>query len=101
MERAKPSFWYRLCMGLALLCATIFTPSMAADTYPSKPIHLLVGFGAGGPTDITFRKLAELAGKQLGQPIVIENKPGAGATLAPAMMARAQPDGYTIAAATA
>jgi tripartite-type tricarboxylate transporter receptor subunit TctC len=62
----------------------------------------LVGFGAGGPTDITFRKLAELAGKRLGQPIIVENKPGAGATLAPAQMARQdKPDGYTIAAATA
>ncbi len=74
----------------------------ASDSYPSRPIRLLVGFGAGGPTDITFRKLAELAGRHLGQPIVVENKPGAGATLAPASMARMdKPDGYTIAAATA
>ena len=63
---------------------------------------LLVGFAAGGATDITFRKLAELAAKQLGQPIVVENKPGAGATLAPSTMAKTdRPDGYTIAAATA
>ena len=88
--------WY-LAVGLMALCGT----AMAADSYPSKPIRLLVGFGPGGPTDITFRKLAELAGRELGQPIVVENKPGAGATLAPASLARLdKSDGYTIAAAT-
>lgn len=87
-----------LAVGLMALSGT----AMAADVYPSKPIRLLVGFGAGGPTDITFRKLAELAGRELGQTIIVENKPGAGATLAPASMARQdKPDGYTIAAATA
>ncbi len=74
----------------------------AADTYPTRPIKLLVGFGAGGPTDITFRKLAELASRQIGQTILIENKPGVGATLAPSTMARMdKPDGYTVAAGTA
>jgi tripartite-type tricarboxylate transporter receptor subunit TctC len=73
-----------------------------AQSYPVRPIRLLVGFGPGGATDITFRKLADLASKQLGQPIIIENKPGAGATLAPSTMAKNDsPDGYTIAAATA
>lgn len=89
---------FALPFALAML---LCQPASAQD-YPSRPIRLLVGFGAGGPTDITFRKLAELAGKRLGQPIVVENKPGAGATLAPAQMARQdKPDGYTIAAATA
>lgn len=91
-----------LCAGLVLLGAIGSALASPADPYPAKPIRLLVGFGAGGPTDLTFRKLAELAGKQLGQPIIIENKPGAGATLAPSNMARMdKPDGYTIAAATA
>ena len=76
--------------------------AFAQESYPSKPIHLIVGFGAGGPTDVTFRKLAELASIQLGQPIIVENKPGAGATLGPSNMARYdKPDGYNIAAATA
>ena len=89
-------------LTLATLWLAAMAPATANEPYPSKPIRLLVGFGAGGPTDITFRKLAELAGKQLGQPIVVENKPGAGATLAPSSMARSdKPDGYTIAAATA
>ena len=74
----------------------------AAQDYPTRPIRLLVGFAAGGATDTTFRKLAELASKDLGQPIVVENRPGAGATLAPSTMAKTEaPDGYTIAAATA
>jgi tripartite-type tricarboxylate transporter receptor subunit TctC len=74
----------------------------AQEAYPTRSIRLLVGFAAGGATDVTFRKLGELASKQLGQPIIIENKPGAGATLAPSTMARSEkPDGYTIAAATA
>lgn len=89
--------------GLWVVIGMLFATCVCAqDAYPTRPIKLLVGFGAGGPTDVTFRKLAELAGKELGQPIVVENKPGAGATLAPATMARMdKPDGYTLAAATA
>ncbi|MDB5798152.1 MAG: tripartite tricarboxylate transporter substrate binding protein [Paucimonas sp.] len=95
-----------LLLAAAALLASAFAPGTAqaqsSQAYPNKPIRLLVGFGAGGPTDITFRKLAELASRHLGQPIVIENKPGAGATLAPSSMAKMdKPDGYTIAAATA
>lgn len=88
--------------ALMLSVLAVVFNAAAAEPYPNRPIRLLVGFGAGGPTDITFRKLAELAGKHLGQTIVIENKPGAGATLAPSTMAKLdKPDGYTIAAATA
>ncbi|WP_423459429.1 tripartite tricarboxylate transporter substrate binding protein [Ottowia sp. VDI28] len=95
---ASRIFW----LGLALLLALSASLAKADGDYPNRPIRLLVGFGAGGPTDLTFRKLAELAGKELGQPIIVENKPGAGATLAPSTMARVdKPDGYTIAAATA
>lgn len=93
-------FWKAACAVLALLA---FAGAAAADdAYPSRPIRMMVGFGAGGPTDITFRKLADLASQRLGQPIVVVNKPGAGATLAPSSMAKLdKPDGYTIAAATA
>jgi tripartite-type tricarboxylate transporter receptor subunit TctC len=68
----------------------------AADNFPSKPIRLLVGFPAGGPTDITMRVIAENAGKILGQPIVVENKPGAGGTLPASTVVTSTPDGYTI-----
>lgn len=89
--------------AIAVALTGAFAPlAKAQDTYPSRPIKLLVGFAAGGATDTTFRKLGELASKQLGQPIVIENRPGAGATLAPSTMAKTEaPDGYTISAATA
>lgn len=92
----------KLLLGACVLQAGFGSAALADSAYPNRPIRLLVGFGAGGPTDLTFRKLAELAGKEIGQPIIVENKPGAGATLAPSTMARLdKPDGYTIAAATA
>lgn len=65
--------------------------------YPARPVTLIVPFPAGGPTDRHMRTLADIAGKHLGQPIIVENKPGAGSTLGPGAMARtAKPDGYTI-----
>lgn len=91
----------RALLAIALLAGQCLTAT-AQEVYPTRSIRLLVGFAAGGATDVTFRKLGELASKQLGQPIIIENKPGAGATLAPSTMAKTEkPDGYTIAAATA
>ena len=69
----------------------------AADTFPTRPITLIVPWPAGGPTDTHLRKLSEIASRHLGQPIVVENKPGAGGMLGPAGMARgAAPDGYTL-----
>lgn len=81
--------------GLAVLA----TPMLArADTYPSKPITLIVPWPAGGSTDRHMRALAEIAGKQLGQNIIVDNKPGGGGTIGPGTMSRtAKPDGYTIA----
>lgn len=67
-----------------------------ADNFPSKPIKLLVGFPPGGPTDITMRVLAENASKILGQPIIVENKGGAGGTLPASTVQMSAPDGYTI-----
>ena len=73
------------------------TPA-GAQGFPTKPVTLIVPWPAGGSTDLGMRALAEGAQKHLGQPIVIENKPGAGGTLGPAQMAAAaKPDGYTIA----
>lgn len=71
------------------------TGSMA-DRYPSRPITLIVPWPAGGATDITMRILAELASPTLGQPIVVENKPGVGGTLVGPALAAAKPDGYVI-----
>lgn len=68
-----------------------------ASDFPTRPITLIVPFPAGGSTDRHMRTLADIAGKQLGQTIIVENKPGAGGTLGPGNMSRtAKPDGYTI-----
>jgi tripartite-type tricarboxylate transporter receptor subunit TctC len=72
-------------------------PVHAADTFPTRAITLIVPWPAGGSTDTHLRKLSELASRHLGQPIIIENKPGAGGMLGPTAMARsAAPDGYTL-----
>jgi tripartite-type tricarboxylate transporter receptor subunit TctC len=80
--------------ALLLVCTAV--PGHAQDKYPDKPIRMLVGFAAGGPTDVVARKLAARIGPILGQSVVIENKPGASTTIATAELVRAKPDGYTI-----
>jgi tripartite-type tricarboxylate transporter receptor subunit TctC len=79
--------------------ATLAAASLGAQAqaFPSKPIRLLIAFPAGGPTDITMRQLADNAGKILGQPVVVENKPGAGGTLPAQQLQTAAADGYTLA----
>ena len=87
----------RACIAaaIALLCAQ---PMFAhADTsWPSKPITFVIPGAAGGSTDIPARFLAIKLGERLGQPIVVDNKPGAGGSLGSGIVARAQPDGYTV-----
>jgi len=79
---------------LLALCASL-APAWAGD-YPDRPVKMLVGFGAGGITDITARQVAEEMGQVLGQAVVVENRTGAGGNIASAELARAQPDGYTV-----
>ena len=71
--------------------------SVRAQAFPSRPIKLIIAFPAGGPTDITMRALADNAGKLLGQPVIVENKPGAGGTLPAQTLQASQADGYTLA----
>lgn len=84
-----------------LASATLVVPAFGlqaqADTFPVKPIKLVIAFPAGGPTDITMRALADNASKILGQPVVVENKPGAGGTLPAQGLQSAPADGYTLA----
>jgi tripartite-type tricarboxylate transporter receptor subunit TctC len=78
----------------------IFAGSAAAQAYPSKPIRLMVPFPPGGSTDIVARIVAQKLGSQLGQPLVIENRGGAGGTLGTAVVAKAAPDGYSLVVGT-
>ncbi|WP_422013971.1 Bug family tripartite tricarboxylate transporter substrate binding protein [Reyranella sp.] len=79
----------------ATVCAMLAAPAMA-QSYPNKPIRLIVPFGAGSGSDILARILAEPLGQALGQPIVIENKPGNNTTLGTELVVSSLPDGYTI-----
>lgn len=82
--------------GAALVAPTLGLQAQT-DTFPAKPIKLVIAFPAGGPTDITMRALADNASKILGQPVVVENKPGAGGTLPAQGLQTASADGYTLA----
>src|ERR1700691_6757270 len=72
----------------------------AADTYPSRPVRLIVGFTAGAASDVNARIFARAAGPILGQQIVVENKPGAGSSIAAQYVAHVPKDGYTVFLAT-
>jgi len=86
--------------GLTLAAATLASVALAQPTgYPQQPVKLVVGFAAGGPSDLVARAFADQAAKSLGQPFIVENKPGANAVLATEAVASAKPDGYTLLAA--
>lgn len=84
--------------GLGAGIGALLSPlrATAADNYPSRPIHLLVGFTPGSSSDITARIFAKGADTALGQDVVVENKPGAGGAIAAGLGARAADDGYTL-----
>ena len=82
------------CVGV--LAFLTFATGVAAQQYPDRPIRWVIPFAAGGGSDITARLLQEPLGKQLGQTVIIDNKPGAGAVLGADIVAKSRPDGYTI-----
>jgi tripartite-type tricarboxylate transporter receptor subunit TctC len=78
------------------LSSAMTTTASAQDTYPNKPIKVVVPFPAGGATDILTRAITEKLAQRIGQPVIIENRPGAGANIGAATVAKAAPDGYTL-----
>ena len=85
-------------VALAALCLSFFgrVPALAQGQYPNRAIHIVVGFTPGGGNDIIARIFGQKLSESLGQPVIIENKPGAGAILATEYVARSAPDGYTL-----
>ena len=81
---------------LAALTANTALAQEDASKYPSRPIHIIVGFAAGGGNDVIARIYAQKLSDDLGQPVIVENKPGAGAITATEYVSRAAPDGYTL-----
>src|SRR5690606_34672081 len=86
---------------LAMMAGAITGPVLAqAQTYPNRPITLIVPFAPGGGSDTLARIISEPLSKRLGQPVIIENKPGAGSSIGAGVVAKAAPDGYTLLYAT-
>ncbi len=87
----------RRSLALATLATPLLaTPGLAQPQFPNAPIRMLVPWGAGGTTDVQMRALCEAASRRLGQPVVVENRAGAGGVLGAQAMLSARPDGYTI-----
>jgi tripartite-type tricarboxylate transporter receptor subunit TctC len=82
--------------ALLALAGAAMVSTVRADNYPSRPVKIIVPFGAGGPTDVYVRALSVELEKSLHQPFVIENRPGAGTTLGTDMVAKSSADGYTL-----
>jgi tripartite-type tricarboxylate transporter receptor subunit TctC len=85
---------------LALLAFFAAIPLAHAQAWPTRPVKMIVPFPAGGPTDVLTRVLADKLSQSLGQPVVVENKPGAGGSIGADLAAKSPPDGYTLVMAT-
>jgi len=86
---------YNYLIYLFILCSAAALPA-AAQTYPVKPVRVIVPFAPGGSTDVVFRVLAPRLTESLGQPLLVDNRPGGGATIGMDLVAKSAPDGYTL-----
>ncbi|MGH8784466.1 MAG: Bug family tripartite tricarboxylate transporter substrate binding protein [Cupriavidus necator] len=91
----------RTWLGMAAIALGTMTPLHAQEAFPSKPIKIIVGYAPGGSSDITARLIADRLRIELGQPIIVDNRPGAGGNIGAEAVARATPDGYTLLLAAA
>ncbi|MES3000511.1 MAG: tripartite tricarboxylate transporter substrate binding protein [Pseudomonadota bacterium] len=91
----------RISFALALFVSVLMTPAFAQEPYPNRPVRLVVGFSAGGSTDVIARLVAKSMSEQLGQPVVVDNRAGAGGGIAIEAVAKAPADGYTLLMLTA
>jgi tripartite-type tricarboxylate transporter receptor subunit TctC len=98
--RIKDAFFNRLLAGFLLLLAALLNPAASraesAAEFPKRPITLVVPFSAGGPVDLIARTAADALSKEINENVVVENKPGAGGSIAFTYVAHAKPDGYTL-----
>lgn len=92
----KPTRLMNLLLTLSALAAMLTTSGVSAQTWPARPVRLLVGYAPGGPVDLGARMIAPHLQKQLGQSVLVENKPGASGTVAGDTVAKATPDGYLL-----
>ena len=83
-------------MRVAMLLLAVFAANVFSQDYPNKPVRLVVGFPAGGISDVLARAIASPLSKQFGHPVIVENKPGAGTTIAGDFIVKSAPDGYNI-----
>ena len=83
------SLWAGAVLAVSACCA-------AAQDYPARPVRMIVGFAPGGGNDILARVMAEQLQRRLGQPFIVENRPGASGAIAISAVKRADPDGYTL-----
>src|SRR6266550_3094829 len=95
MRTEETSMRLRRFIGL-LAIATLWAPIAFGQVYPNKPVHVVVPFTAGSATDILARTYGQKLSEMWSQPVVVDNRPGAGGTIGAAVVAKSAPDGYTL-----
>lgn len=100
IERRRTTHRIAGCLGSALLACLVPALAAASSDYPKRPIQVVVPYGPGGVVDVVSRVVAEHMGQTLGQPVIIQNRPGANANIGPSLVSTAAPDGYTLLASS-